>query len=121
MYILSSLTLPFDSNAIQLIAGNPIQEGFRAYWSALPCITSDNFFEQLEVLIRGLTSDPSRKYSIILQPEFNTGQRRTLGHSFHVNCQPKMEDIISWLTPLIDNFETQSGDGLGPLSLTLSS
>lgn len=69
------------------------------------------------VLIRGLSSDPSRSFSIVLQPEFNTGQRRTLGHSFHVNCQPKMEDIISWLTPLIDNFETQSGDGLGPLSL----
>jgi hypothetical protein len=100
---------PTPSNLIQINPGDPIQEGFRAYWTYISPITSGDFFDKLESLIKGLTSDSTRLFAIIIQPEFHSGQRRTLGHSFHVNCQPKMSDLKDWLQPLIDNFEAQSG------------
>lgn len=54
----------------------------------------------------------------MLQPEFTSGQRRTLGTSFHTSCKPQMSELINWLQPLIDNFESQSGgESMGPLSL----
>lgn len=109
---------PNPLNQVQINPGDTIQEGFRAYWTYISPITSGDFFDKLEVLIKGLTSDPSRLFAIIIQPEFSSGQRRTLGHSFHINCEPKMNDLRDWLQPLIDNFEAQSGgDELGPLSL----
>ncbi len=113
-----SLTQPQASNSRRINIGDKIQEEFRAYWTYIPNITSSNFFEILEELIRNLTSSPDKLFAIILQPEFTSGQRRTLGTSFHTSCQPRMDELIQWLQPLIDNFEAQSGgESMGPLSL----
>lgn len=113
-----SLTQSETSNLRRINIGDKIQEGFRAYWTYIPNITSSNFFEELEELIINLTSNPDKIFAIILQPEFTSGQRRTLGTSFHTSCQPHMDELIQWLQPLIDNFEAQSGgESTGPLSL----
>jgi len=113
-----SLIQPQASNSIEINIGDKIQEGFRAYWTYIPNITSSDFFDKLEELIRSLTSDSDKLFAIILQPEFNSGQRRTLGTSFHTSCKPQMNELIEWLQPLIDNFEAQSGGlSMGPLSL----
>lgn len=59
-------------------------------------------------------SNTKEPISNILQPILSNGQLRTLGHSFNTNIQPKMNALIDWLQPLIDNFEAQSGSGDEP-------
>ena len=100
-----------NSCSIELNPGSPIKEGFKHYWTYIPAIHADGFWEALETLIRGLTTNESLLFSVILQPEFSSGQRRTLGTSFHTSCKPNMNYLREWLEPLIENFEEQSGGG----------
>src|SRR6266480_3654714 len=110
--LFSSSAIPFPEGMV-LELGKPIPRVLKPYHITLPSIHSDNFFEALEELITKLHYDPQEQFSIILQPILSNGQRRTLGHSFNTNIQPKMDLLKDWLQPLIDAFEAQSGSGDG--------
>jgi hypothetical protein len=86
-----------DPSTIELDPGSPIREGFKHYWTYIPAIHAEGFWEALESLIRGLTTNESLLFSIILQPEFSSGQRRTLGTSFHTSCKPNINYLREWL------------------------
>jgi hypothetical protein len=60
-----------------------------------------------------LHTDSNQLFSVILQPVFPSGARRTIGHSFHTTINPNMLKIRNIIEPHIESFEQQSGDGLG--------
>lgn len=91
-----SSATPFPEDMV-LELGQPIPRVFKPYHFTLPSIHSDNFFDALEELLTKLHYDPQEKFSIILQPILSNGRRRTLGHSFNTNIQPKMDTLKTWL------------------------
>ena len=106
-----TITHPTLPDSIEISPGSPVTKGFKRFWTYIPAIHADGFWEQLETLLLGLSSDEKQLFSVIIQPEFTSGQRRTLGKSFHTNCKPNMIHLREALLPLIENFEEQSGGG----------
>ncbi len=104
---------PAFLGGLTLDLGKPIPRGLDVWIFTLPSIYSDNFFSELEKLLTQLHTNSEEQFSIILQPKLSNGQRRTLGHSFTTNIQPKMDTLINWLTPIIENFQAQSASGEG--------
>jgi hypothetical protein len=62
-----------------------------------------NFWTELEELLRSLTS--GENYAILLQPQFESGMRKTLGGSFHTNNNPNMQILIEHFNPIITDHE----------------
>ena len=101
---------------IPIKGGSPIPCDGNSYWNLLPSIHSANFWAKLEELLRSLHNDSDQLFSVIIQPQIANGSRHTLSSSFLTNITPNMEELHLKLDQLIEKFESQSGDGLGPLT-----
>uniref|UniRef100_U9SF97 Uncharacterized protein n=5 Tax=Rhizophagus TaxID=1129544 RepID=U9SF97_RHIID len=100
---------PVSSSAIPIKPGSPIPCDGNSYWNLLPSIHSANFWEKLEQLLCSLHSDSDQIFSVLIQPQFSNGV-------FQDDVIPSRKTNNNRLEPLIENFEAQSGDGLGPLT-----
>jgi TolA-binding protein len=62
----------------------------------------------INYLLQGV---PNGKFGLILEAILEGNRHRTVGHSFVINSKTTLDQVTEFLTPYIENFESQSGTG----------